>query len=437
LKKAKRQKNCPSIIKLRTHIAFGSPNLQDKAKSHGAPLGDDEIKLIKQKFGWDPDKSFYVPAEVEQYMRQAIDKGKKEEARWTRKFEKYAKEYPQLAQEFNDAAAGKLNVNLDDILPKFEANTSVATRKASSMVLNAVMPKLPMFLGGSADLTPSNLTRFEGVKDFQRDSRDGRYIRYGVREHAMGAIMNGISVSGLLRAYGGTFLVFSDYMRPSIRVAAISKYSTIFVFTHDSIGVGEDGPTHQAVEHFAALRAIPNLIVIRPADAYETAQAWKFALEYKDGPVTMFLTRQGLPVLDQTKYPSAANLIKGAYVLVKADNPRVLLLATGSEVSIALRACEKLAAESISAQVISMPSWELFEKQDKAYRDSVLPPTVKARVAIEAGVEQGWHKWLGDKGIFIGMSSFGVSGPQNVCFEKFGITVDKAVEAAKKSMASC
>jgi transketolase len=435
LKKAKREKNRPTLIKLRTHIAYGSPNKQDTAEAHGAALGEDEIRLTKENFGWDPEKSFYVPEEVQAHMGKAMERGAKAEKTWDRKFKKYADAYPEPAQQFIDAAAGKLPVNLDDVLPKFEAGSSVATRKASGKVLDALMPKLPLVLSGSADLTPSNNTRFSGVKDFQKNVRDGRYIRYGVREHAMGAIMNGISVSGLIRAYGGTFLVFSDYMRPAIRMAAMSKYPTIFVFTHDSIGVGEDGPTHQAVEQLASLRAIPNLLVFRPADASETAQSWKFALEHRDGPAALLLTRQGLPVLDQNKYGSAKNLSKGAYVLTKADNPDVLLLATGSEVSIAVNAREKLAAEGISASVISMPCWELFEKQDEGYKDSVIPPNIKARVGIEAGVEQGWSKWLGDKGIFIGMSSFGASAPAKVCFEKFGITVENVVKAAKKSIA--
>jgi transketolase len=399
-------------------------------------LGEDEIRLIKENFNWDPGKSFVVPDEVLAHIRKAVDKGKRAERKWNKMFEKYAQDYPELAQQFRDAAAGKLSVNLDELLPKFEAGSSIATRKASGKVLDAVMPKLPLVLGGSADLTPSNLTKFEGVEDFQKDKCNGRYIRYGVREHAMGAIMNGISVSGLARAYGGTFLVFSDYMRPAIRMAAMSKYPTIFVFTHDSIGVGEDGPTHQPVEQLASLRAIPNLLVFRPADANETAAAWKFALEHRDGPVALLLTRQGLPTLDQNKYGSAANLIKGAYVLVKADKPDVLLLASGSEISAALCAAEGLAAEGISAQVVSMPCWKLFEKQGQEYKDLVLPPGVKARVGIEAGVEQGWSKYLGDKGIFIGMSSFGASAPGKVCFEKFGITVEKTIEAAKKSMAS-
>ena len=436
LKKAKKEKNRPTIIKLRSHIAYGSPNKQDTAESHGAPLGEDEIKLIKKNFGWDPEKSFHVPEESLNHMREAVEKGKKAEAAWSRKFKKYAQAYPELAQQFRDAAAGKLSVNLSDILPKFEPGSSIATRQASGKVLDAVMPKLPLVIGGSADLTPSNNTKFAGAKDFQKGAWDGRYIRYGIREHAMGSLMNGISVSGLARAYGGTFLVFADYMRPAIRMAALSKYPTIFVFTHDSIGVGEDGPTHQPVEHFAALRAIPNLLVFRPADANETAQVWKYALEHRDGPVTMFLTRQGLPVLDQSKYGSAANVSKGAYVLAAEDKPNVLLLATGSEVSLALEARAKLAAEGIKAAVISMPCWELFERQGQAYKDSVLPPTVKARVGIEAGIELGWKKWLGDKGIFIGMSSFGASAPAKVCFEKFGITAGNVVAAAKKSMGS-
>ena len=434
LENAKNEKGRPSIIKLRTHIAFGSPNKQDTAESHGAPLGDDEIRLIKERFGWDPEKSFHVPEKVPAHMRQAVEKGAEAEAAWNKMFEEYTKAYPELAQQFRDAAAGKLPVNLDDILPKFEAGTTIATRKASGKVLDAVMPKLQLVLGGSADLTPSNNTKFAEAKAFQKDARHGRYIHYGIREHAMAAIMNGISVSGLAKAYGGTFLVFSDYMRPAIRVAAMSKYPTIFVFTHDSVGIGEDGPTHQPVEQLAALRAIPNLLVFRPADANETAQAWKFALEHRDGPVALLLTRQALPVIDQNKYSSAANLHRGAYVLAGADNPDVLLLASGSEVSIAIGACEKLAAEKIAAQVVSMPCWELFEKQDKKYRDSVIPPSVKARVGIEAGVEQGWWKWLGDKGVFIGMSSFGASAPGKVCFEKFGITVEKTIKAAKKAM---
>jgi transketolase len=437
LRRAKREKERPTIIKLRTHIAYGCPNKQDTAGAHGAPLGADEIKLVKENFGWDPQKSFVVPEEVLAHMRKAVDRGKRTEGKWNKMFEKYAEMHPQLAEQFRNGLEGKMTVNIDQLLPKFDPlkdgkPNAVATRSASGKTLDALMPHFPLILAGSADLTPSNNTRFAGAKDFQKDARDGRYIRYGVREHAMGAIMNGISVSGLTRAYGGTFFVFSDYMRPAIRMAALSKYPAIFVFTHDSIGVGEDGPTHQAVEQLASLRAIPNLIVFRPADANETAQAWKYTLEHQDRPVALLLTRQGLPVLDQNKYGSAKNLSKGAYVLVGTDKPDVILLASGSEVSIALCAAEGLAKENIKANVISMPCWELFEKQSKEYKDSVLPPETKTRVGIEAGVELGWKKWLGDKGIFIGMSSFGASAPYKVCFEKFGITVEKTTEAAKK-----
>jgi len=435
LKNARAEKGRPSIIKLRTHIAYGSPNKQDTAESHGAPLGDDEIRLMKENFGWDPDKSFHIPEKVSVYMKKIKAKGAEAEKAWNKMFKDYARKYPDLAGQFRDAAEGKLDVNLDEILPKFEVGSSVATRKASGKVLDALMPKLPLVMGGSADLTPSNNTRFANAKDFQKDARDGRYLRFGIREHAMGAIMNGISVSGLLRAYGGTFLVFSDYMRAAIRVAAMSNYPTIFVFTHDSIGIGEDGPTHQPVEQLASLRAMPNLLVFRPADANESAQAWKYALENRDGPVALLLTRQGLTVLDQSKYNSAANLSKGAYILAGTDKPDVLLLASGSEIGIALEAEEKLANEKIIAQVVSMPCWELFEKQSQEYKDSVIPPDVKARVGIEAGVELGWSKWLGDNGIFIGMSSFGASAPGKVCFEKFGITIHNIVTAAKKSIA--
>ncbi len=432
LENAKNKKGKPSIIKLRTHIAYGSPNFQDTAKAHGSPLGNAEIRLMKENCGWDPEKSFHVPADALAHMRKVAEKGTKAEQLWMNRFDRYSESYPELAEKFKNAAAGNLGCDIDKLMPRFPLDKPMATRKASGEVLNSIMPRLPMIIAGSADLTPSNNTRFTAAKDFQKNHWDGRYIRYGIREHAMGAIMNGISVSGLLRAYGGTFLVFSDYMRPAIRVAALSKYPTIFVFTHDSIGVGEDGPTHQPVEQIAALRTIPNLIVIRPADANETAFAWKFALEHRDGPVTLLLTRQTLPILDQKKYTPAKNLNKGAYVLVTADKPDVLLIATGSEVSIAMEAHDTLSADGIKSSVISMPSWKLFEKQSVEYRNSVLPPSVKARVGIEAGVCQGWEKWLGDKGIFIGMSTFGASAPVNTCMQKFGITAEAIVRTAKK-----
>ena len=434
LEAAANEKHRPSLIKLRTHIAYGSPNLQDSEKAHGSPLGEDEIKLMKENLGWDPEKSFHVPDQVAEYMLKAVDRGKQAESAWANMFAEYAKQYPEPARQFRDAAEGRLPPELDELWPTFEAGSSVATRKASGKVLDAIMPKLPLVLGGSADLTPSNNTTFANAKDFQKDQWDGRYIHYGVREHAMAAIMNGISASDLARPYGGTFMVFSDYMRPAIRMAALSKHGTIFVFTHDSIGLGQDGPTHQPVEQLASLRAIPNLLVMRPADANETTQAWKFTLQYHDGPVALLLTRQGVPALDQNKYASAENLSRGAYVLQKADDADVLLLASGSEVSLALCAAESLAKDGIKAQVVSMPCWELFERQDQKYKDSVLPPDVKARVGVEAGVEQGWYKWLGDSGVFVGMSTFGASAPGKVCFEKFGITAKNVIKAAKESI---
>ncbi|MCK5271719.1 MAG: transketolase [Sedimentisphaerales bacterium] len=434
LEKARAEKDRPSIIQLRSLIGFGSPNFEGSHKVHGSPVGDDEIKLMKKNFGWDPELPFHIPPEVKEHTNKAIAIGQEQEDQWNQMFEKYAVEFPELAEKIRLAETGKMPIDIDTLLPEFEAGASIATRQASGKTLNSLMNDIDMVMGGSADLTPSNNTLFDSATDFQKDNPIGRYIRYGVREHAMGAIMNGIAASNLLRAYGATFLVFSDYMRGAIRVASIAKHNTIFVFTHDSIGVGEDGPTHQPVEQIASLRTIPGLTVIRPADANETAQAWKYALTNNNGPVVLLFTRQGLPALDQNKYSSATNLEKGAYTLLKVDDgdPDVLLLATGSEVSIAMAAAEKLAENGTKAQVVSMPCWELFEKQDQAYKDSVLPPTVTARIGIEAGVEQGWYKWIGDKGTFIGMSSFGTSAPAGQCFEHFGITVEAVVKAAGK-----
>ncbi|AQQ72532.1 Transketolase 1 [Limihaloglobus sulfuriphilus] len=430
---AKAETSRPSIIKFRSHIGFGSPNFQDTHTAHGAPLGDDEIKLMKKNFGWDPEKSFEIADDVKELMGGCTAKGKELEGAWNEMLAKYADAYPELAKELNDAREGRLPINIDEHLPIFEAGSSVATRKASGETIGALMPKLPLVLGGSADLTPSNNTHFKGAVDFQKDTPEGRYIRFGVREHAMGAILNGINVSGLLRCYGGTFLVFSDYMRGALRVAALSGYPSIFVFTHDSIGVGEDGPTHQPVETVASLRAFPNMLVFRPADAVETTYAWKYALENKDAPVAMCLTRQNLPTLDQNKYnPAAEGVEKGAYALNKVDNPDVLLLATGSEVQLAVAAGEKLEADGIMARVVSMPSWELFEKQSREYKDSVLPPSVTARVGVEAGVDQGWYKYLGLEGKFIGMNSFGASAPQGECFKHFGITAEAVEKAARE-----
>ncbi len=435
---AQNEKNRPSLIKLRTKIGYGSPNKNNTADAHGSPLGDDEIKLTKKQLGWDVDKKFFIPEESLNVFRNAISDGAAKEEEWKSLFGRYERAYPELAKEFRRAAERKLPENWEAIwkenVPKFDPAAPLATREAQGKVLDAIMPKLPLVLGGSADLTPSNNTKFKGATDFSKSNRLGRYIRYGVREHGMGSIMNGIAVTDMLIPYGGTFFAFTDYMRPAIRLAALSKYPTIFVFTHESIGLGEDGPTHQAVEHFAALRAIPGLILLRPADANETAYAWKFALEHRDGPTVLATTRQKLPVLDQTKFSSAENVSKGAYVLISDDRPQVVLIGTGSEVSLAIKAHEQLSAQGIRSRVVSMPSWELFEKQSAEYKSSVLPPGVTARVAVEAGVKLGWERYIGSSGEFVGMSTFGMSAPVDVVFKGFGITVEAVVAAARKAL---
>ena len=435
IQQAQQQTKAPTLVKFRSHIGFGSPNFQDTHTAHGAPLGDDEIKLIKKNAGWDPDKKFVVPAEVAAHTGAAKEKGAKLSAEYKTLLDAYAKAYPELAVELNDAIAGEVTID-DGALPVFDPEKPLATRAASGKTLAALMPSMPLVLGGSADLTPSNNTHFPGAEDFQKDNPGGRYIRYGVREHGMAAVMNGISAGKLLRPYAGTFLVFADYMRGSIRVAALAKYPTIFVFTHDSIGVGEDGPTHQPVETVASLRILPNLLVFRPADANETVLMWKYMLEHNDAPCATALTRQNLPILDSAKYlQMKKNFNKGAYVLVPQDKPDVLLLATGSEVSLAMEAAEKLAADGTKAQVVSMPCWKLFERQDAAYKESVIPASVQARVGVEAGVDAGWWKYLGTDGEFVGMNSFGASAPGGTCFKKFGITTEAVIAAAKKSMA--
>ena len=433
---AQKEKGRPSMIKLRTHIGYGSPNKQDSHDAHGSPLGDEEVALTKKRYGWDSEKKFFVPDEALSVFRKEIEKGAQRETEWRKLFERSRQAYPDLAREFERAAERKLPGNWESIwkenAPKFDPTTSMATREAQGKILDAIMPKLPLVLGGSADLTPSNNTRFKGATDFSRENRAGRYVRYGVREHGMSAIMNGIAVSDLLIPYGATFFTFSDYMRPAVRLAALSKYPTIFVYTHDSIGLGEDGPTHQAVEHLSSLRAMPGLIVLRPADANETAYAWKFALEHRGGPTVLALTRQKLLVLDQRTYASAENLYKGAYALTRERNPQILVMATGSEVQLALKGSKQLAAGGIRVQVISMPSWELFEMQTKEYRESVLPSGVKARVAVEAGVKLGWERYLGERGEFVGMSTFGASAPAEAAFMGFGLTVEAVLSAARK-----
>ena len=436
LKGAQNEGARPSLIRLRTHIGYGSPHKQDTAEVHGSPLGEDEVALTKRRYGWDPAKKFHIPDEALRAFRMEVEKGERLEREWNDLFARYEAAHPDLGRDFRDASSRRLPHNWASIwkesAPKFDPSVPMATREAQGKILDALMPKLPLVLGGSADLTPSNNTRFKGATDFSKADRLGRYIRYGVREHGMGAIMNGIAVSDVMIPYGATFFCFTDYMGPTIRLAAKSKYPTIFIFTHDSIGLGEDGPTHQAVEHFAALRAIPGLIVFRPADPNETAYAWKFALEHRSGPTVIALTRQKVPVLDQSKFGSAEHVSRGAYILTGEENPQVLLLGTGSEVQLALKAHDILAADGIRSRVVSMPSWELFENQPPAYRESVLPPAVKARVAVEAGVKQGWERYIGSSGEFIGMSTFGMSAPVDAVFKGFGITAEAVANAARK-----
>jgi transketolase len=431
IQKAKKETGRPSIIMVRTHIGFGSPNKQDTSEVHGSPLGDEEIKLTKKNYGWDPEKLFYVPDEALKQFRKTIEEGKNKENAWLKLFAEYKKQYPELALELENIRNGNYGEEWKKALPTF--TEAMATREASGKILNAITPFLPSMIGGSADLAPSNNTFVKSMGEFQPGNFGGRYLRYGVREHAMGGIMNGLAVTDGIIPYGGTFFVFSDYLRGSIRLACIMNIRPIYVFTHDSIGVGEDGPTHEPVEQLAALRCMPNMVSLRPSDANETVAAWKFAIEYKTGPVALLLTRQKLPTIDRTKYPSADNLTKGAYVLVEnSSTPDLILIGTGSEVQLAVAAYEQLVKEGVKARVVSMPSWELFERQSKEYRNSVLPPNVKKRIAIEALITMGWEKYVGDNGRVIGMNSFGTSAPVNEIFKHFGFTVENVVKTAKE-----
>ncbi|MFQ5577600.1 MAG: transketolase [Anaerolineae bacterium] len=420
----------PSIIACRTHIGYGSPNKVDTSGVHGAPLGPEEIRLTKQAYGWDPDREFYIPDDALAHFRQAVKRGAEWEAAWRDKLAAYAQAHPVEAGRLRQALSGELPDGWADALPAVvPADGPMATRTASGKVLNAVAPVLPTLIGGSADLAPSNKTFLNGQPVFAAGSYHGRNIHFGVREHGMTAMLNGMALHGGVIPYGGTFLVFADYSRPAIRMAALSHMPTILVFTHDSIGVGEDGPTHQPVEQLASLRAIPNLTVIRPADANETAVAWKVALEKRDGPVALALTRQKLPVFDRTTAAPATGLAKGAYTLLDAGKiyPDVILIASGSEVALAVEARAKLAEQGIGARVVSMPSWELFKAQPESYRTAVLPPAVTARVAIETGVSQGWERWVGPHGSIIALDRYGASAPYAVVFEHLGFTVDDVV----------
>lgn len=433
LEKAKAETTRPSLIKVRTHIGFGSPNKVDTASAHGSPLGADEIKLVKKNFGFDPDKSFEVPDEVLEYYREAGEKGVELEYKWNQLFAAYKLQFPELAAAFEQESHGILPTGWKDKLPVFEpVKGGVATRKASGKVLNAIAESLPGLIGGSADLSPSTDTTLDKYDSFSADNRGGRNFHFGIREHAMGSVLNGMALTKNIIPYGATFLIFSEYMRPPIRLAAIMKLRAIFIFTHDSIGLGEDGTTHQPIEQLVSLRSIPNLTVIRPADANETAQAWRVAIEHLNGPVVIVLTRQNLPVIDQAKFTKATELEMGAYILADTKNePDVILMGSGSEVNLLMDARDKLAAESIAARVVSMPSWELFEKQDAAYKEKVFPKQNKKRLAVEAGSTLGWHKYVTDEGDIIGMTTFGESAPADELFKLFGFTVDNVVARAK------
>lgn len=423
----------PSLIAVRTHIGYGSPNKQDSASAHGEPLGPEEIKLTKENLGWPLEPEFHIPKEALNRFRKAIERGRQREGEWQERFSAYEKDYPEPAKEWHQWLSNDLPARWDKDLPDFPADQKgMATRVASGKALNAIAPNLPNLIGGSADLAPSNKTVLSGEDFFQKDSYHGRNFHFGVREHGMGSILNGIALHGGLIPYGGTFLIFSDYMRPPIRLAAMMGLKVIYVFTHDSIGLGEDGPTHQPVEQLAALRAIPNLTVIRPCDANETAAAWRVALNSNQGPVALALTRQNLPTLDRNKFVPAAGLDRGAYILKDAPGgkPDLILLASGSEVPIAIEAAEKLEKKDKSVRVVSMPSWELFERQSQEYRHEVLPPDIKPRVAIEAGITQGWHRYVGDNGRVIGIDHFGASAPHPILYEKFELTSEKVVETA-------
>jgi transketolase len=430
---AQAKNHSPSIISVRTHIGYGSPNKQDTAGVHGEPLGSEEIILSKQNLKWPVDPSFLIPEEALDYFRQALEKGKILESEWQALMQSYTETHSEIAAEWHRWTNGELPEEWDKDIDLFPPDAKgVATRVVSGTILNTIAPKVANLIGGSADLAPSTKTLISGENDFQAAQYEGRNMRFGVREHAMGSILNGMSLHGGLIPYGATFLVFSDYMRPAIRLAALTDLHIIYVFTHDSIGLGEDGPTHQPIEHLAALRAIPNLTVIRPCDANETAEAWRYAVQNKKGPVALVLTRQNTPTLDREVFAAADGLQRGAYVLsdTKDGNLDVILMASGSEVHIGIQAAGMLRENSISVRVVSMPSWELFDRQPETYRQEVLPPQARIRISIEAGVPQGWHRYVGNNGVVVGLNHFGASAPYQTLYDKFGITAGTVVEKA-------
>ncbi len=432
---AQRETSRPSLIAVRTHIAYGSPNKQDSSASHGAPLGAEEVRLARHNLGWPTDEPFAVPPEALTEWRQCRARGAALQAEWREAFAAYQSAYPDLAAELTRRLQGDLPSGWEDAIPAFGAETgAIATRKASGQVLNAIAARVPELIGGSADLAGSNNTLVEGADDVGPGNPGGRNLHFGIREHAMGAILNGMALHGGFIPYGATFLVFSDYMRPPIRLAAMMGLRIVYVFTHDSIGVGEDGPTHQPVEMVAALRAIPKLTVIRPCDASETGEAWRVALRNTRGPTALILTRQKLPWLDRSLVAPASGLERGGYVIVEASGgaPAVVLMASGSEVSLILEAQRRLESDGIATRAVSMPSLELFAAQEASYRDAVLPPRIKHRVAVEAAVSMPWYRWVGDAGEIIAMDRFGASAPASILFETFGFTVDNLVNRVRR-----
>jgi transketolase len=439
LKKFQRTSTGPTLIIIRSHIAWGSPHKQDTHSAHGSPLGAEEIRLTKAVYGWPEDAKFLVPEEVpENFAKNLGARGRKLHKAWTKKFAAYEQQYPDLAAQWKQMAARELPAGWEEVIPSFPADAKgMASRISGGKVLNAVAQKIPWVIGGAADLAPSTMTHltFDGAGDFESNNYAGRNFHFGIREHGMAAALNGMALS-MVRPYGATFFVFTDYMRPSMRLSAIMGLPVLYVLTHDSIGLGEDGPTHEPIEHLAALRAIPQLVTMRPGDANEVAEAYRAILKLTDRPVALILSRQNLPTLDRGVYAPAAGVARGAYVLADADGgqPRVLLMGTGSELSLCVGAYERLKQEGIAARVVSMPSWELFEDQDQAYRDQVLPPAVTARVAVEAGCPQGWDKYIGPRGRFVGMHGFGASAPAPALFKEFGITVDNVVASAKAAL---
>ncbi len=438
LVEAQNETDRPSLISVRTHIGYGSPNKQNTASAHGEPLGTEEVQRTKENLDWPPEPTFLIPEDVLAYFRRASEVGQKLENRWQNAFEAYQSEFKEDAAELRRWLAGQLPNEWEKDLPAFDPDEKgMATRVASGKVLNAVAPTVANLVGGSADLAPSTKTLIDEETDFQANNYGGRNLRFGVREHGMGGILNGMALHGGLIPYGATFLIFSDYMRPAIRLAALTEQQVIYVFTHDSIGLGEDGPTHQPIEQLAALRAMPNLMLIRPCDANETVQAWRAAIEHRDGPVALALTRQNLPTLDRNgQYASAEGLHRGGYILKEAadSKPEVILIASGSEVHIALKAAEMIKAKGPATRVVSMPSWELFEEQTAAYRDQVLPQAVSAKIAIEAGSPQGWHRYVGEAGQIVALDHFGASAPATTLFEKFGLTAERVVEKALETV---